>query len=256
MHNNSNFFRNDLNLKKKQTSIKTITSLIGLSGVTIWYIHNKKVIHADTSSNLVKDSIETIEEPESKIRIPACITLYDGSKAVLIGMGTRRVSFLNINVYIVGMYIREKDIEILKKWKGFDKEKFLSSSDESVASMLLDQPIEISIRIEPIRNTNGQHLRDGFARALNIRLQDEIVEAIKIFKTKFSKSIIRAGTALVLTRLKDGGLRMDYEGKEMGIVYNDWLSKNIFMGYLSAKHPISIKAKESIAEGFENLLLK
>ncbi|CAJ0845735.1 13821_t:CDS:2, partial [Entrophospora sp. SA101] len=215
MHNNSNFFRNDLNLKKKQTSIKTITSLIGLSGVTIWYIHNKKVIHADTSSNLVKDSIETIEEPESKIRIPACITLYDGSKAVLIGMGTRRVSFLNINVYIVGMYIREKDIEILKKWKGFDKEKFLSSSDESVASMLLDQPIEISIRI--------------------------VVEAIKIFKTKFSKSIIRAGTALVLTRLKDGGLRMDYEGKEMGIVYNDWLSKNIFMGYLSAKHPISIK---------------
>lgn len=51
------------------------------------------------------------------MHIPTYITLHDGTKARLIGLGIRTVSFLKIKVYVVGMYIGEDDINVLKNWK-------------------------------------------------------------------------------------------------------------------------------------------
>ncbi|CAG8748135.1 10034_t:CDS:2 [Gigaspora rosea] len=204
-----------------------------------------------------------IIEPESKIPIPTYISLYDGTKAKLVGLGIRTVSFLKMKVYVIAMYIGENDIEILKKWKGYDKAKFLSSTDESVTSDLLDQPVDLAIRIEPVRNTNGQHLRDGFVRALTNRMQnghlndddaEDVLEALKEFKAQFPKSLVKTGTAMILTKQRDGYLRIEYEGAYIGAVKNKWLTKNLFMGYLAADNPISEKAKISIAEGFDKIL--
>jgi hypothetical protein len=37
---------------------------------------------------------------------------------------------------------------------------------------------------------------------------------------------------------------------------NTWVIENIFFGYLQGDHPISEKARDSIAEGIQNLLLQ
>ncbi|CAG8517807.1 8555_t:CDS:2, partial [Diversispora eburnea] len=121
--------------------------------------------------------------------------------------------------------------------------------EETTAYELLSQPVVIALRIEPVRNTNGQHLRDGFTRTLTNRLQNEhhlnefeieqILEAIKEFKSKFPKTSIKAGTSMILTKQKDGNLRMEYEGKYYGTIENLWIAKNLFMGYLTSNNPIS-----------------
>ena len=86
----------------------------------------------------------------------------------LVGLGPRTVSFLGINVYVLGLYMRSQDIGMLKTLKGwevrkccivklytailiheimqqFDKEEFLSK--ETMAMTLLEQPMDVTIRI-------------------------------------------------------------------------------------------------------------
>jgi len=224
-------------------------------------VYDKNIAFADALPENVES--ETTEEPESGVHIPTYITLHDGTKTRLIGLGIRTVSFLKIKVYVVGMYISEDDIDVLKNWKRYDKEKFMSENDESMALSILDLPIVMAIRIEPVRNTNGHHLRDGFTRAITHRMQDgfmseedaeNVLKSIKELKAKFPKSVVKAGTALILKKEKNGTLIIEYEGKNMGIVNNIWLTKNIFMSYLAAKNPISQKAKRNIADGFDELL--
>ncbi|CAB4426861.1 unnamed protein product [Rhizophagus irregularis] len=247
--------------KVKFSTSSTIATAIGLAGVSYWYVYDKNIAFADALPKSVESV--TTEEPESGVHIPTYITLHDGTKARLIGLGIRTVSFLKIKVYVIGMYISEDDIDVLKNWKGYDKEKFMSENDESMALSILDLPIVMAIRIEPVRNTNGHHLRDGFTRAITHRMQDgymseedaeNVLKAIKELKAKFPKSVVKAGTALILKKEKNGTLIIEYEGKNMGIVNNIWLTKNIFMSYLAAKNPISEKAKRNIADGFDELL--
>ncbi|GES94300.1 chalcone-flavanone isomerase-domain-containing protein [Rhizophagus clarus] len=221
--------------KVKLPTSSTIATAIGLAGVSYWYVYDKNIAFADALPKNVES--ETTEEPESGVHIPTYITLHDGTKARLIG---------------------DDDINVLKNWKGYDKEKFMSENDESMALSILDLPIVMAIRIEPVRNTNGHHLRDGFTRAITHRMQDgymdeedaeNVLKAIKELKAKFPKSVVKAGTALILKKEKNGTLIIEYEGKNMGVVNNIWLTKNIFMNYLAAKNPISVKAKKNIADG-------
>ncbi|CAI2165830.1 7039_t:CDS:2 [Funneliformis geosporum] len=245
----------------KKNVFPTVSTTIGIVGLSYWYVYNKNVALADAPQKIFEP--ETTEEPESKVHIPTYISLHDGTKARLVGLGIRTVSFLKMKVYVVGMYIRESDIDMLKKWKGYDKEKFMSEDDESMALSILDQPIVMAIRIEPVRNTSGHHLRDGFSRTITHRMQngfmseeeaEDVLKAIRELQAHFPKSVVKTGTALILTKETNGILGMEYEGKYMGSVNNVWLTNNIFMGYLAAKDPISKKAKKSIADGFEELL--
>ena len=96
----------------------------------------------------------------------------------------------------------------------------MSENDESMALSILDLPIVMAIRIEPVRNTNGHHLRDGFSRTIMHRMQDgymneeeaeDVLEAIKKLKAYFPKSVVKAGTALVLTKGRNGTLKIEYE---------------------------------------------
>ncbi|RHZ89450.1 hypothetical protein Glove_14g57 [Diversispora epigaea] len=265
------------NSNNNSNSTKLLFILVGsTTAVTAAeiYKNKNKFILLEESSNYspspnYENYEETTEEPESKIKIPNYITLYNETRARLVGLGIRTVSFLKLRVYIIGMYISKDDIELLRNWNGWNKEKFLSADNDnndnnSLAYELLSQPVVIALRIEPVRNTNGQHLRDGFTRTLTNRLQNEhhlneseieqILEAIKEFKSKFPKTSIKAGTSMILTKQKDGNLRMEYEGKLYGMIENSWISKNLFMGYLTSNNPISKEAKNSIAEGFDKIL--
>ncbi|CAG8505478.1 11286_t:CDS:2 [Acaulospora colombiana] len=224
----------------------------GVAGVAYWHANDNNIAFADSS---VRPSEEMTEEPNSKVQIPNHLTLYNGRRARLVGLGIRTVSLLRMKVYVIGMYISEDDIGVLKNWKGYDKEKFLSTDDDSLAYELLGQPVDIAIRIEPVRNTNGQHLKDGFTRTLTNRMREghldedeaeQALEALKEFKSKFPRISIKAGTSLILTKQRDGNLRMEYEGKDFGVIKSPWLAKNLFMGYLTANNPISKEQQQKI----------
>ncbi|KAJ8660300.1 hypothetical protein O0I10_003757 [Lichtheimia ornata] len=207
----------------------------------------------------------TVEEPSTKLSFPINLQT-DSDWKRLVGLGPRTVSFLGINVYVLGLYMRSQDIGMLKTlkgWEQFDKEEFLSK--ETMAMTLLEQPMDVTIRIVPARGTNMQHLRDGFTRSLLQRMRDqshdmseekerEVMKAIQEFKSQFPLSNVKKGTEFVFTKTRDGGLKMEYEGKDLGTVNNAWLAKNFVMGYLNPTTPASEVARQDIAKGFDTLL--
>lgn len=71
------------------------------------------------------------EEPETKIAFPIYLNI-DSEWRRLIGLGARQVSFLNINVYVVGLYMRAQDIETLRTLNGWKVTTF--SSIERITS--------------------------------------------------------------------------------------------------------------------------
>ncbi|KAI9360080.1 chalcone-flavanone isomerase, partial [Pilaira anomala] len=149
------------------------------------------------------------------------------------------------------------------RFVNFDKSKFLK--DNELAEQFLSQPYDISIRIVPARNTNTQHLRDGFLRLLMQRMKDQhlteeeekdVLSGIQEFKKNFANMKVKKNTEFIFTKTKEGGLKMVYEDKHWGTVNNEWVAKNFVMSYLDTKAPSSEAALIDIADGFERLLKK
>jgi hypothetical protein len=119
----------------------------------------------------------------------------------LLGLGIRTVSFLGIQVYVVGLYIAQSDIAALQHRlinQGASLSISSKTSDGMVAAtslvpgeratlqqhlldpeqgeeiwarILKEGGIRTAIRIVPTRNTDFLHLRDGWVRAVTGRAQ-------------------------------------------------------------------------------------
>jgi len=184
---------------------------------------------------------EGIQEPRTLMEFP--LSIHDSTdKKVIIGLGSRQVSFLKINVYVMGMYVRPKDAKMLEM-ASIWTDTSTAMSDLDHAHQMLGQPIDICIRIVPTRPTGAQHLRDGFTRSLlqimreeskNLTEDDErqILEAIQDFKAKFPKSKVNKGDEFIFTRTAEGGLKIEFQGEDLGTVNNKWLSDNFVVGYV------------------------
>ena len=129
-----------------------------------------------------------------------------GNKAtepyVLLGLGIRTVSFLSIQVYVVGLYVPQSSLSALQhsltqqinpsasalipNEKATLKSSLLDPtgsqeiwstvlqnqlSPDSSSSSLSTSPIRTALRIVPVRNTDFAHLRDGWVRAITSRTQ-------------------------------------------------------------------------------------
>ncbi|KAI8089377.1 chalcone-flavanone isomerase [Halteromyces radiatus] len=227
-----------------------------------YFALKSSVVHAEAKDPVYPGAVE---DPSTRILFPVYLNTNSDWKR-LVGLGVRQVSFLKLNVYVLGLYMRSEDIGELQKdakWKDFNKTDFLENED--LALSLLDQPVDVSIRIVPVRNTNTQHLRDGFTRSLLQRMRQqsktmteeeetEILEAIRDFKTKFVNAKVKKDTEFVFTKTRKGEFKMEYEGKDMGTVNNKWLAINFIMTYLNPTAPASEDALLDIATGFDNLM--
>jgi len=110
----------------------------------------------------------------------------------LLGLGIRTVSFLSIQVYVLGLYIRTSDLGTLQE--AFIKHarsnpsssSLIPSEREALQAALLDpaQSLQIwekilqstgtrsCVRIVPTRGTDFNHLRDGWVRGITARTQE------------------------------------------------------------------------------------
>ena len=107
----------------------------------------------------------------------------------LLGLGTRKVSFLSIRVYVVGLYVASDDIARLQSRlirQGAEVEgasTLVAGERERLRSRLLDAEgseevwdevlkksgVRSILRIVPVRNTDFAHLRDGWLRGVTAR---------------------------------------------------------------------------------------
>lgn len=153
----------------------------------------------------------------------------------LVGLGIRTVSFLSIQVYVAGLYIRTKDISDLQQRLIKDinetastlipseKEELRRRLQEPGASReiwsdLLKVPgIKTAWRIAPTRNTDFGHLRDGWITGITNRTRE--------------------------AKAHSKGVETEYDQEDFGKAVGDF--KNIFTGGKAAKGSVMILSRDT-----------
>ena len=206
----------------------------------------------------------------------------------LVGLGIRTVSFLGIQVYVVGKYVNTQDIATLQERlvrtqdniattlvageKGKLRQDLMDAdkSEEIWNDILKDGNIRSVFRIVPTRNTDFAHLKDGFLRQITGKSQhfaaskndqtfsDETFgESVNNFKTVMSsapRKNLPKGEVLLLTRDAKGRMSAWYEDTKgartkFGHIDDERVSRLIWLQYLSGKNPSSESARKSVVDG-------
>lgn len=198
----------------------------------------------------------------------------------LMGLGIRTVSFLGIQVYVVGMYVATDDIATLQEalirridpiattLVAGEKEKLKNvlldpvKGEEIWSHVLKDTPVRTIVRIVPTRDTDFGHLRDGWVRAITARAKRNPEEfgdeafggSVNNFKALFRKGGVPKKKELLLARNEKGTLAVWYDdGKNgpqrLGEVQDERISRAVWLNYLAGKTVASEPARMSIIDG-------
>ncbi|OLN96716.1 Altered inheritance of mitochondria protein 18, mitochondrial [Colletotrichum chlorophyti] len=213
--------------------------------------------------------------------IAASVQDSDGVEYTLVGLGIRTVSFLSIQVYLVGYYVATSDVAKLQHYltKKIDpiattlvpserdtlRQKLLDpvEGEETWSALLQEVGCRSAFRIVPVRDTDFPHLRDGFVRAITARSStdkeaygDEAFgESLKEFKRLFNRGKLQKEKELLLCRDEKGGLEVIFDdGKSagrqsVGKVQDERVSRLLWLNWLAGKKVASEAARNSIIDG-------
>ena len=154
----------------------------------------------------------------------------------LLGLGVRTVSFLSIQVYVVGLYVAKGDLgrlqqELIKVSvpEGSNASTLVQGEKDELKKRLLDGPesekiwnqilehggIRSAVRIVPVRDTNFSHLRDGWLRGIDMRGKgaqyagDDFKSSVNDFKALLGgRGSVGKGRVMLLGRGDRGDLRV------------------------------------------------
>lgn len=200
----------------------------------------------------------------------------------LIGLGIRTVSFLRIQVYVVGLYVACSDLSklqasmvqaaaapgattLIEDEKNTLRRTLTEgpSSEKLWSETLQRGDIQTAFRIVPTRGTDFGHLRDGWVRGITARskgseFDDEgFKTAVGEFKKVFGGRKLGKGKALLLGRAGSGELSAWVEeGDDMvplGGVQDERIGRLVWLGYLAGDNVASEGARKSIVEGVVEL---
>ncbi|KAK5095247.1 hypothetical protein LTR70_003595 [Exophiala xenobiotica] len=292
---------------RKATAGIIVTTLAMFGTVFFWPGETKLVKNDGPAPNVpgvIPDTslaVDTVETGTSSVpTFPKMISLAEGNEGSdsmpiqgdqeyqLIGLGIRTVSFLGIQVYVVGMYIAVPDIATLQErlirtqdpvattLVPGEKDKLRDSlldaerSEDIWNEILRDGKIRSVFRIVPTRNTDFSHLKDGFLRQLTAKTQhfsaskndhsfsDEAFgQSVDQFKALFSlapRKNLPKGEILLLSRDAKGRLQAYYEDPKgnrtkFGNIMDERISRLVWLQYLSGKTPSSEGARKSVVDG-------
>ncbi|KAL2022405.1 hypothetical protein VTK56DRAFT_5472 [Thermocarpiscus australiensis] len=202
----------------------------------------------------------------------------------LVGLGVRTVTFVGLQVYVVGYYVATSDIAALQnalvKKVNPAATTLVPGEREQLRGALLDPaegertwdellargiPARSAFRIVPVRDTDFHHLRDGFVRAIQARApglsgpstaeDDAFGEAMRQFRAVFSRGTVPKRKELLLVRDETGKLSITYDGGRqggrqlIGVVEDERVSRALWLNYLAGKKVASEPARKSIVEG-------
>ncbi|CAF3449711.1 hypothetical protein SNK03_002406 [Fusarium graminearum] len=214
--------------------------------------------------------------------IAAAVTDKHGTEFTLVGLGTRTVTFLGFEVYVVGFYVATQDVEKLQRYlvkkinplattlipsEKEDLRKALQDATEGEETwnmILKDAGCRSAFRIIPVRDTDFPHMRDGLVRAVQARSarnpdynDESFGEAMKHFKVLFQRGQVAKKNELLLVRDGAGKLTITYNDstrKEpvktvLGTVDDERLSRLLWLNYLAGNKVASEEARKNIING-------
>ncbi|GKT67073.1 chalcone-flavanone isomerase [Colletotrichum tofieldiae] len=254
----------------------------------------KVVIHDEEGRELVPTGNKTVpsfprtidlslSQPHRDPAAPIAASVMDsdGVEYTLVGLGIRTVSFLSIQVYMVGYYVATADVAKLQHYltkkinpiattlvpseRDSLKAKLLdpAEGEETWSALLQEVGCRSAFRIVPVRDTDFPHLRDGFVRAITARSStdkeaygDEAFgEAMKEFKRLFNRGKVQKEKELLLCRDEKGTLEVVFDdgrssGRQtVGKVQDERVSRLLWLNWLAGSKVASEAARHSIIDG-------
>lgn len=255
----------------------------------------KIIIHDEQGREIVPTGNSTIKvfprlidvdmpTAESKPHSPIAASINDkqGTEFTLVGTGTRKVTFIGIEVYVLGFYVATQDIAELQHYlvkkinklattlipsEKDDLRKALQDpveGEETWNEILRDTGCRTAIRIAPVRDTDFPHMRDGLVRAIGARTgrdpqynDESFGESMKAFKMAFQRGLVPKKKELLLVRDAVGRLAITFDGGDsykpqkelLGVVDDERLSRLLWLNYLAGKKVASEEARRNIIEG-------
>lgn len=229
-------------------------------------------LSGDVSKQVVVDADTNLSFP-LYMRTPASLASDEPQPRLrLVGLGVRTVSFLRVRVYVAALYMDESALH-------FDSS---AETIEQHMKHLLDQGTPAVIRIVPVRNTDFNHLRDGFIRALQNRLKKAIRQSqidashetqfqqeIQHVKDAFPKGSVPKGSPLDCVIVPSGnqkparsGLVFEYGGEVFGqdtardelkhevkpVDASFTVARELVLAYFAEQGEISTPFKKSVAD--------
>lgn len=176
---------------------------------------------------------------------PAVTAPQRSTEYTLVGLGVRTVTFVGLQVYVVGYYVATSDIAALQnaltKKVNPIATTLVPGEREQLRGLLLDPaegertwdellasgvPARSAFRVVPVRDTDFHHLRDGFVRAIQTRApalsggaagrspaeDDAFGEAMRQFRAVFNRGSVPKRKELLLIRDETGKLSITYDG--------------------------------------------
>ncbi|EGV60387.1 Altered inheritance of mitochondria protein 18 mitochondrial [Yamadazyma tenuis] len=233
------------------TNVKVFTGVAGaLVGVQALSVYNPIYLE-NLKSVLVDNSIDPF---------PTKLSNYS-----MLGHGVRSVTFIGFKVYGAAIYVKDSDkskVKSIVSERGFEKLEDVEESTELISKIC--DSVDFKVRICPVRNTDFNHLRDGFVKSIlsnplsknNAAVGaglDELRTLFKGFKGSVPKNHI------LLLQTDKGKLTFTYENtktgeiKVLGTVNEPLVSKLLLISYLSSRKPLSEPLRKSCVEGIKNL---
>ncbi|KAI0159999.1 chalcone isomerase [Hypoxylon sp. FL1284] len=244
----------------------------------------KTVIHDGDGTELVPTGNSTV--PTFPRHVDLALGAEEGQEKIngveytLVGLGVRTVSFLSIQVYMVGYYIATQDIAAIQSRlvKEIDPiaTTLVPSEKDELRKRLLDpaqgeelwnailreiRPRSL-FRVVPVRDTDFHHLRDGFVRAITARSQgnsrdygDEAFgAAMKEFRSVFNRGKVPKKQEMLLVRDAPGQLTIAFDDGKTGMgtigqVLDERVSRLLWLNYLAGTKVASEPARKNIVEG-------
>ncbi|KAF7897120.1 hypothetical protein EAF00_005348 [Botryotinia globosa] len=233
------------------------------------------------AEELIPTGTSTIPTFPKTLHFSDTPTTHPSEPYQLLGLGIRTVSFLHIQVYVLGLYISPSSIPtlqttLLQLAAPNGASTLVANEKDALSAMLLDPArseeiwsailknpeIKSIVRIVPTRNTDFHHLRDAWVRSLTARAQKNREEfgdetfgkAMGEFKALFNRGSVPKGRELLLSRDESGKLGVWYEdgvsgSQRLGEVRDERISRGIWLGYLAGANVSSEEARRSVVEG-------
>ncbi len=200
----------------------------------------------------------TRKDPSTGNQLPTTLRVT-GDELDLIALGSKAVTFLKINVYVLGMYV--------------DKSLLKGSTDlAELWKRLKRSNAQVCFTVNPVRNTNAPHLVRGFLTALDkIRaigkredaadfLDDltseqvgEMDDAIERFKSAFPQGNLIPGESLQLILDPHAETVEMVMGEQHAMVHSAWLAKAIYWSYVNPQQPSSPLFQSDLVENLNRL---
>lgn len=250
-----------LKIKKRKSRAFQYGLLFGLLTGLGWGLY-------DNQSLLQNEDGKTIQPPTKCDPFPTSIDL-DGTQFDILGVGVRTVSFLKFHVYALGIYVVHDQLAKLKtlKRQGVTYDKLM---DPTTSIELMDRVLQsgyrFAVRITPVRNTDFNHLRDGFVRSImnhpaykELGASDAFGEGLRQLKQAFGRKLkVSKGDSVYMISQPDGSLKALYRPKngpeeELGVVSDPDVTRVFFLQYLSGPSPNSPSARESVVKKLTTL---